>query len=193
MADQERRVDLAFENHVEKLRRVFLDVGLACANGETLLHDRAHWNGVGKAAIDGMWKEYWKHWAGITRQEMGDAFIALIPELAALCPPAQLIDKRVYSPWLAPDLELALGERRCNTLIVTGGETDVCVLASVLGAVDRGFRVIVVTDAICSSADVTHDAVMTVYGSRFGQQVDGRDRPHPGSVALTLYRFDSMG
>ena len=37
-----------------------------------------------------------------------------------------------------------------DTLVVTGGETDICVLATVLGAVDRGFRVVLVSDAICS-------------------------------------------
>lgn len=53
-----------------------------------------------------------------------------------------------------------------------GGETDVCVLATTLGAVDWGFRTILVTDALCSSADKTHDAMMNVYLNRFGQQVE---------------------
>ena len=54
----------------------------------------------------------------------------------------------------------------------TGGETDVCVLSTMLGAVDWGFRVILVTDALCSSADETHDAMMNVYMNRFGEQVE---------------------
>jgi hypothetical protein len=28
------------------------------------------------------------------------------------------------------------------------------------------------TDAICSSADETHDSMMTIYANRFGQQVE---------------------
>ena len=59
-----------------------------------------------------------------------------------------------------------------DTLVITGGETDVCVLATVLGAIDRGFRVVIVTDAVCSSADQTHDAVMELYRSRFSEQVE---------------------
>jgi nicotinamidase-related amidase len=55
---------------------------------------------------------------------------------------------------------------------VSGGETDVCVLATVLGAVDRGYRVVVATDALCSSSDETHDAMMTLYHNRYGQQVE---------------------
>ncbi|MHC2279292.1 hypothetical protein ACVME8_005935 [Bradyrhizobium diazoefficiens] len=37
-------------------------------------------------------------------------------------------------------------------------ETDVCVLSTVLSAVDLGFRVVIVEDALCSSSDVGHDA-----------------------------------
>jgi nicotinamidase-related amidase len=46
------------------------------------------------------------------------------------------------------------------------------VLATMLGAIDWGFRVILVTDALCSSADETHDAMMNVYINRFGEQVE---------------------
>ena len=41
-----------------------------------------------------------------------------------------------------------------------------------LGAIDWGFRVILVQDALCSSADETHDAMMDIYMSRFGEQVE---------------------
>jgi hypothetical protein len=34
------------------------------------------------------------------------------------------------------------------------------------------FRVILVTDALCSSADETHDAMMNVYTNRFGEQAE---------------------
>jgi nicotinamidase-related amidase len=58
---------------------------------------------------------------------------------------------------------------------VTGSETDVCVLASVLGAVDSGFRVVVVTDGICSSSDEGHDALLTVYHRRYNEQIETAD------------------
>ena len=45
--------------------------------------------------------------------------------------------------------------------------TDGCVLATVLDAVDLGFRVIVAEDALCSSFDQGHDALMTLYRNRF--------------------------
>jgi nicotinamidase-related amidase len=38
-------------------------------------------------------------------------------------------------------------EGKIDTIVASGGEIDVCVLATVLGAVDAGFRVIIATDA----------------------------------------------
>jgi len=60
-------------------------------------------------------------------------------------------------------------------LIVTGSETDVCVLATVLDAVDHGFRVIVVRDGICSSSDEGHDALLAVYYRRYSLQIETAD------------------
>ena len=68
-----------------------------------------------------------------------------------------------------PDL---LRRRGTDALVITGAETDVCVLAAVLDAVDLGYRVVLVTDAICSSSDATHDALLTLYRNRFGQQIE---------------------
>jgi nicotinamidase-related amidase len=120
----------------------------------------------------GTWRRYWQRWSDMTLKSLGPDFVALLPELRALGPPASVFDKRTYSPWVDGRLHASLQRRNCGTLIVTGGETDVCVLATVLGAVDLGYRVIVVTDALCSSSDETHDAAMAVYHHRYGQQVE---------------------
>jgi hypothetical protein len=53
-----------------------------------------------------------------------------------------------------------LRQREADALIVSGSETDVCVLATLLDAVDIGYRVIVVRDAICSSSDEGHEMLM---------------------------------
>ncbi|HWV55450.1 isochorismatase family cysteine hydrolase [Pseudorhodoplanes sp.] len=120
----------------------------------------------------GSWARYYRRWADVTLSRIDPSLIDLMPELARFAPPAKLLDKRVYSPWTEGQLDVMLGGSSVDALVITGGETDVCVLATVLGAIDRGFRVVLVTDAICSSADQTHDALMELYHSRFSEQVE---------------------
>jgi nicotinamidase-related amidase len=43
--------------------------------------------------------------------------------------------------------------------------------APILGAVDRGYRVILAKDAVCSSSDVTHNAILNLCSKRY-QQVE---------------------
>jgi nicotinamidase-related amidase len=119
-----------------------------------------------------MRRHYYERWDSMTIDQLGPEMIGLVPELAKFAPPARLVDKYVYSPWTGSDLHQQLRSAGVDTVIITGGETDVCVLATMLGAIDWGFRVILVTDALCSSADETHDAMMNVYTNRFGEQVE---------------------
>jgi nicotinamidase-related amidase len=42
----------------------------------------------------------------------------------------------------------------------------------VLAAVDHGYRVVLLTDAICSSSDDGHDALMKMYRNRFDVQIE---------------------
>lgn len=120
----------------------------------------------------GTWRRYYTRWASMTLEEIGDEMVELLPELAAFVPPAQVIDKPVYSPWLGSDLHRHLRERRCDTLVVSGGETDMCVLATLLGAVDFGYRTILVRDAVCSASDEDHDAMLELFGRRYDQHVE---------------------
>ncbi|WP_245261365.1 isochorismatase family cysteine hydrolase [Mesorhizobium sp. L103C131B0] len=120
----------------------------------------------------GMWANYYRRWAEVTLSNIDPHLIDLMPQLARFVPPATVVDKHVYSPWTEGRLDALLTGSGVRALVITGGETDVCVLATVLGAIDRGFRVILVTDAICSSADQTHDALMEVYHSRFSEQIE---------------------
>lgn len=120
----------------------------------------------------GMWARYYQRWADVTLERIDPALVGLVPSLARFVPPATVLDKRVYSPWTEGALDRLLRGTQVDTLIVSGGETDVCVLATVLGAVDRGFRVVLASDALCSSVDETHDALLDLYRSRFSEQVE---------------------
>jgi len=120
----------------------------------------------------GAWRRYYERWPSMTLEHLHPDMIELVPELARFLPPAEAVDKHVYSPWYGTGLHLALRRRGIDTLILSGAETDVCVLAAVLGAVDRGYRVVLATDALCSSTDETHDALLTLYRNRYGEQIE---------------------
>jgi len=96
-----------------------------------------------------------------------------VPPLASLAPPAIVIDKVHYSPFKEPAFRQALRQLETDALVITGGETDVCVLAAVIEAVDTGYRVVLAADALCSVSDESHDAVLLRhFGSRFSQQIE---------------------
>jgi nicotinamidase-related amidase len=122
--------------------------------------------------MPGSWQHYYERWRELTLERIDPRLIELIPQLAALAPSAEVIDKKVYSPFSEPQFSDLLCRRRIETLVITGAETDVCVLAAVLDAVDLGYRVVLPTDALCSSSDATHDALLTLYGTRFSQQIE---------------------
>src|SRR4051794_40135328 len=57
----------------------------------------------------GHWRSYYRRWANLTLEEGGRPLIELVPELSGFAPPADVIDKPVYSPWLGSDLRARLG------------------------------------------------------------------------------------
>ena len=127
------------------------------------------------ADMPGTWQRYYERWREMTLDELDPSLLDLVPELARFAPPARVIDKHFYSPLIERDLPAYLREHAVDALVMTGTETDVCILAAVLSAVDRGYRVVVVKDAICSSSDATHDALLTLYTGRFSQQIEVAD------------------
>jgi len=125
--------------------------------------------------LPGAWRRYYRKWAELTLERIEPRLIELVPSLARLAPPAAVIDKRVYSPFAERALHGLLRQRRIESLVISGAETDVCVLAAVLDAVDQGYRVVLVTDALCSASDETHDALLTLYQHRFSEQIETAD------------------
>jgi nicotinamidase-related amidase len=73
----------------------------------------------------GMWKHYYERWHMMTIDRLGQGLIDLVPELARFVPPSRVFDKYVYSPWTGSTLHLDLQNAGIDTLIITGGETDV--------------------------------------------------------------------
>jgi nicotinamidase-related amidase len=122
--------------------------------------------------LPGSWRRYYRRWPDLTLERIDRRLLEVVPLLAHLAPPAAVIDKRLYSPFAEPSLHALLRKRGIGSLVITGAETDVCVLAAMLDAVDLGYRVVLASDALCSSSDETHDALMTLYRERFSQQIE---------------------
>jgi nicotinamidase-related amidase len=120
----------------------------------------------------GRWRRYFTKWKCATRSELPAEQLELIPALRRFAPPATVIDKPAYSAFAESALASFLQNKHVSTVIVTGAETDVCVLSTVLDAVDLGLRVVIVEDALCSSFDAGHDALMTLYRNRFAEQIE---------------------
>jgi hypothetical protein len=89
--------------------------------------------------MPGMWRRCYRRWRVATRERLDLRLLEVMPPLAALARPRPLSTKPLFRLRL-PRLMEHLRQRETDALIVSGSETDVCVLATVLDAVDIGHR-----------------------------------------------------
>ncbi|MBV2356796.1 isochorismatase family protein [Streptomyces sp. J2-1] len=88
---------------------------------------------------------------------------AYVPELVR-AEDEHLVHKKYPDSFEDTDLESALAERRVGRLLITGASTDVCIRATLHGAVVRGYDTTLVADA-----HTTED--LTKYGAPPADQV----------------------
>lgn len=120
----------------------------------------------------GAWQRYYRRWSGVTRDRIAPEFLDVIVDLTRLAPNAPVLDKAGYSAFSNPDFATLLRARDCRTLILSGIETDVCVLSTAFEAVDRGLRVVVAQDAVASGSSDGHRAALDILEQRFDMQVE---------------------
>src|ERR1700745_1284761 len=70
--------------------------------------------------MPGMWQRYYTRWRMATRECLDLQLLELMPPLAALCPPAAVIDKTRYSAFAEPRLIKHLQQRETDALIISG-------------------------------------------------------------------------
>jgi len=127
---------------------------------------------VSPEEAQGRWRRYFRRWKVATRGDLGGTQLDIVPELARFAPPATVVEKPTYSAFHQSQLSDLLCRKKIGTVVLSGAETDVCVLSTAMDAVDLGLRVVVVEDAVCSSSDAGHDALMTMYRMRYKEQID---------------------
>ncbi len=120
----------------------------------------------------GDWQRFYARWRSVVRDRMAPAMFDLIEPFAGLAPPAEVIDKATFSAFSSPDFVASLSRRGVETLVLSGVETEVCVLATALDAVDRGLHVVVAADGVTSWSAAGHRAALEAIYPRFDQQID---------------------
>jgi nicotinamidase-related amidase len=118
------------------------------------------------------WLRYYERWRDVVGDRLDPGLLDLVPELAARAAPGRVVDKPTYSAFAGGRLDPTLRHLGAGTLVVSGVETDMCVLATLLGAVDQGYRCVVASDAVASSSRPAHDVALQLLAARFTEQVE---------------------
>ena len=123
----------------------------------------------------GQWRGYYEYWRDFTGEQLAEGRLDLLEPLRPLAAPELIVDKPTHSAFEAPELERRLASLGATTLVLTGVETDACVLATALAAMDRGYRIIAVADAMTSSSPEGHAATLNAILPRFSRQAEIMD------------------
>jgi ureidoacrylate peracid hydrolase len=100
-----------------------------------------------------------------------------VATVAALEPgPDELVvRKRWYDAFAGTPLDGALRARGVSSLVVTGTLTDICVLATVVGAFNREYRITVVEDGVATLWPPIQHATLDIIGRAYGRVVSSRE------------------
>ncbi|MEO6299734.1 MAG: cysteine hydrolase [Paracoccaceae bacterium] len=175
--------------HTPALMQILPNVTRLCqASGPRTVYAKFITPSRAETAV-GQWQTYYRRWRSVTADRIDPSLFDLVAPLAELSRKGHVVEKTAYSVFGAAGFDALLAERRIDTLIFSGVETDVCVYASVLGAIDRGLRVILVTDAVASSDQAAHDAVIAHLLPRLPEQVEMVDTDVVLPALITLNRL----
>ena len=123
-------------------------------------------------SASGDWQRFYARWRSVVGDRIDAAMFDLMEPFGKLVPPAEVCDKTTFSAFASADFVASLARRGVQTLVLSGVETDVCVLATALDAVDRGLHVVLATDALTSWSAAGHRAALEAIYPRFDQQID---------------------
>jgi nicotinamidase-related amidase len=100
---------------------------------------------------------------------------ALWPEMA-VHPDDETVTKLRYSAFIqdSSDLEERLRAAGIDTVLIAGVATNICCESSARDAMMRGFRTIMVHDALAAADDAQHNAALSTFYMLFGdvQSID---------------------
>ena len=120
----------------------------------------------------GSWQTYYEFWHQVTKEEAGEEWLALHPTLQKFAKSENTFDKTTYDAFASGSFRSSIEKANPSALIFSGIETDVCVLGTVLTAVDLGMRTIIAKDAVTSSDLNSHNACFEFIFPRYSQQIE---------------------
>jgi nicotinamidase-related amidase len=118
----------------------------------------------------GAWQRYYRRWSSVTLDKLDAVQVDVVHELRPWA--KRVADKPGYSALANPELRQAALSTSDHCVILTGVETDVCVLATAMDAMDAGLRVVLAIDALASSSDVCHAKALDILHDRFDDQIE---------------------
>ena len=86
-----------------------------------------------------------------------------------------VVRKHWYDAFAGTPLDGALRARGVSSLILTGTMTDICVLATVIGAFNREYRITVVEDAVATLWPEIQRATLDIVGRAYGRVVSSKE------------------
>lgn len=120
----------------------------------------------------GSWQTYYRRWEDVLASRLPAPMFDVVPEVAACAPEAPVCDKFTYSAFESAAFVEAIGRLHPRHVVLAGVETDVCVLATLFGAMDRGFSVWIVEDAVTSADSAASTAILRTVLPRLPEQVN---------------------
>ena len=99
---------------------------------------------------------------------LGEANVHVIPELAPR-PDELVITKRYYDGFNGTALDQALRAGDVTHLVLTGTMTDICVLATVIGGMNREYRMTVVEDGTATLWPEVQRATLDIIGRAYAR------------------------
>ena len=102
--------------------------------------------------------------------EAGSPWVEIDPRIAPL-PDEPVLSKLFASAFHGTTLASFLAANRCDSLIVTGASTSGCVRATVVDALQHGYRPIVPRDAVGDRNPAAHEANLFDIDAKYGDVV----------------------
>lgn len=102
--------------------------------------------------------------------EAGSRWVEIDPRIAPL-PDDPVLNKLFASAFFGTTLAAFLAAEGCDSLIVTGASTSGCIRATVVDAIQHGYRVVVPREAVGDRNPAAHEANLYDIDAKYGDVV----------------------